>query len=237
ADDEKSRAGGGPSPHPREQHLAGRDPDAHQYLGLEHAGSLCGPDAARPLQADRRARGRRQGRGISRFRRFGLHYRHEHVRRRRNDPLSRVRFRRLTRVRAPRLTLLGAFVAALALVAALLAALAVLVLESSRRSILASAEKLRDAAARRVETQVRAQLDGASSAISDVEREIMLGVVRPHDLASVEGALFRQVARNPALAEVTLLHAHRTGYDAEGNPTLAPAGRWQLSVFRSGIHG
>src|SRR5207249_580689 len=28
-----------------------------------------------------------------------------------------------------------------------------------------------------------------------------------------------------------------TGYDAEGNPILAPAGRWQLSVFRSGLRG
>ena len=42
------------------------------------------------------------------------------------------------RVRAPRVTLLGAFVAALALVAALLAALAALILENSRRSILAA---------------------------------------------------------------------------------------------------
>jgi len=140
-------------------------------------------------------------------------------------------------VRAPRVTLLRAFVGALALIGVLLAALAGIVLDSSRRSILASAEKLRDAAARRVEAQVRAELDGASSAISDLEREIMLGVVRPHDLASVEAALFRQVVRNPALAEVTLIHAHRTGYDAEGNPTLAPAGRWQLSVFRSGLRG
>jgi len=137
-------------------------------------------------------------------------------------------------VRAPRLTLLGAFVAALALVAALLAALAVLVLESSRRSILASAEKLRDAAARRVETQVRAQLDGASNAVTDIEREIELGVVQPRDLASVEAALFRQLVRNPSLLEVTLTHAERLGYDDQGNARLARGGRWQISVFRSG---
>jgi adenylate cyclase len=130
-------------------------------------------------------------------------------------------------------TLLGAFVAALALVAVLLGLLAAIVLEGSRRSILASAEKLRDAAARRVEAQVRAQLDGASTAVADLEREIALGVVRPHDLPSVEAALFRQVVRNPSLAEMTFIHAHRTGFDADGNPTLAPAGRWQLSVFRS----
>jgi adenylate cyclase len=137
-------------------------------------------------------------------------------------------------VRAPRVTLLGAFALALALVAALLAALAALVLENSRRSILASAEKLRDAAARRVETQVRAQLDGASTAVFDLEREIALGIVQPRDLASVEGALFRQVVRNPSLLEVTLTHAERLGYDDQGNARLARAGRWQISVFRSG---
>src|SRR2546427_11775106 len=108
------------------------------------------------------------------------------------------------------MTLLGAFVGALALIGVLLAALAGIVLDSSSRSILASAEKLRDAAARRVEAQVRAQLDGASSAISDLEREIMLGVIRPHDLASVEAALFRQVVRNLSLAQGTLVHAHPT---------------------------
>ena len=67
-------------------------------------------------------------------------------------------------MRLPRVTLLGLFVAALALMAVLLGGLAAVVLEGSRRSILTSAEKLRDAAARRVETQVRAQLDGASTA-------------------------------------------------------------------------
>jgi len=61
-------------------------------------------------------------------------------------------------MRLPRVTLLGAFVAALAVMAVLLGALAAVVLEGSRRSILTSAEKLRDAAARRVEAQVRAQL-------------------------------------------------------------------------------
>jgi len=118
--------------------------------------------------------------------------------------------------------------------ALLLAVLAALVLEASRRSILASAERLRDAAARRVEAQVRAQLDGASAAVRDLQQEIELGVVHPLDASSVESALFRQLARNSSLAEVTLIHAHRTGFDAEGNPTLAPGGRWQLSVFRSG---
>ena len=108
-------------------------------------------------------------------------------------------------MRLPRVTLLGAFVAALALMAVLLGALAAVVLEGSRRSILTSAEKLRDAAARRVEAQVRAQLDGASTAIADLEREIELGVVPPHDLPGVEAALFREVVRNPSLAEVTFI--------------------------------
>jgi adenylate cyclase len=136
-------------------------------------------------------------------------------------------------VRAPRLTLAGAFVAALAVIAALLAALGALVLDGSRRSILASAEKLRDAAARRVEAQVRSQLDGASEAALEVEREIALGVVQPRESTSVEAALFRQMVRNPNLAEVTLVQAERTGFDEHGAALLAPRGRWQMSVFRS----
>jgi len=140
-------------------------------------------------------------------------------------------------VRAPRLTLWGSFVAALVLVAALLAALAVLVLDGSRRSILASAEKLREAAARSIALQVRAQLDGASTAASDLEREIHLGLLRPSDPPSIEAALFRQVVRNPSLAEATFIHAGRVGFGTRGDAVLAPGGRWQVSVFRSSQEG
>jgi len=136
-------------------------------------------------------------------------------------------------VRGPRLTLWGTFVAALVLGAALLAALAALLLDGSRRSILASAEKLREAAARSVAIRVRAQLDGASTAALDVEREIRLGLLRARDPASVEAALFRQVVRNPSLAEATFIHAERAGFEAQGEAILAPGGRWQVSVFRS----
>jgi len=105
----------------------------------------------------------------------------------------------------PRVTLKGAFAAALSLIALLLLALAALVLDGSRRSILASAEKLRDATARRVEAQVRAQLDGAAGAAAGVERDIALGVIRLQDAGSVEAGLFRQLAANPNLAEVTFI--------------------------------
>jgi len=140
-------------------------------------------------------------------------------------------------VRAPRLTLWGSFVAALVLVAALLAALAVLVLDGSRRSILASAEKLREAAARSIALRVRAQLDGASTAASDLEREIHLGLLRPSDPPSIEAALFRQVVRNPSLAEATFIHAERVRFGTGGDAVLAPGGRWQVSVFRSSQEG
>jgi len=42
------------------------------------------------------------------------------------------------------------------------------------------------------------------------------------------------VVRNPSLLEVTLIHAERLGYDDQGKAHLAPGGRWQISVFRSG---
>ena len=130
------------------------------------------------------------------------------------------------------MTLKGAFAAALSLIALLLLALAALVLDGSRRSILASAEKLRDATARRVEAQVRAQLDGAAGAAAGVERDIALGVIRLQDAGSVEAGLFRQLAANPNLAEVTFIAAERIGYAEDGAPRLAARGSWQLSLFR-----
>ena len=137
-------------------------------------------------------------------------------------------------MQTPRVTLVQSFVAGLALVAVLLAVLAALVIDGSRRTILASAEKLRAAAARRVETQVGEQLKGAETAVLEVEREIKLGLLRPTDELGVEASLFRQAVRNPNLAEVTFVHADRLGFDSGGNAQLARAGRWQISLFRSG---
>ena len=121
-----------------------------------------------------------------------------------------------------------------ALVAVLLGVLAALVLEGSRRSILASAERLRAAAALRVEEMVLRQLSVASGAVDAVERDLDRALARPDDRESMEAALFRQIAADPLLAEVSFIRADRVGYDAQGEIELAPKGRWQVSVSRAG---
>src|SRR5438067_1647874 len=137
-------------------------------------------------------------------------------------------------MRAPRLTLVQVFAGSAAAVAVLLATLLVLFLAASRRSILQSAEALRDAAARRIESLVLDELHGASKAVTDLERDVRLGVVDPDDPKSVESALFAAIARNDHLAEVTFTCAHRTGFDEEGYPELEARPRWQLSLVRTG---
>ncbi len=90
-----SGAGAGAAPHPRQLDRAGRHPHADQHWRLEHARSLCRPDEAGPLQADRRARGYCQRRGVPRVGHGRLHQRCDDLRRRRHDLLPRLRHRRL----------------------------------------------------------------------------------------------------------------------------------------------
>jgi adenylate cyclase len=130
-------------------------------------------------------------------------------------------------MRMPRVTLEQSFVGALAVVAGLLVALAVLALDGSRRSILASAEQLRAAEAARVETQVRSQLDGVTAAVDELRRELAQGLTRPGE------AVLRELQRNPLLAEVSYVHAQRQGFDEHGGPVLAAEDRWQVSAFRT----
>jgi adenylate cyclase len=136
-------------------------------------------------------------------------------------------------MRAPRLTLVQVYAVSAAAVAVLLAAMLGLFLAASRRSILESAEALRDAAARRIESLVLDELHGAARAVADLERDVRLGIVDPDDAKAIESALFAALARNDHLAEVTFTCAHRTGFDGEGYPVLEARPRWQVSLVRT----
>jgi adenylate cyclase len=136
-------------------------------------------------------------------------------------------------MRAPRLTLLQVFVASMGGIAFLLALLLALFLSSSRSSILQSAEALRDAAARRIEEHVAAELFGASRAVSDVEAAVRLGVVDPDDRRAIEASLFEELLRNEHLSEVTFTRANRSAFDPDGSPVLDDMPRWQVSLFRT----
>ncbi|HEX4385157.1 MAG TPA: adenylate/guanylate cyclase domain-containing protein [Myxococcales bacterium] len=129
-------------------------------------------------------------------------------------------------MRAHRITLEQSFAGALAVVAGLLVALAAFSLDGSRRSILASAERLRAAEAARVDAQVRTYVDGVTAAVDELKRELAQGLKDP------EAAVLRELQRNPLLAEVSFVHAQRIGFDEHGTPLLAAGDRWQVSAFR-----
>jgi adenylate cyclase len=101
-------------------------------------------------------------------------------------------------------------------------------------TLLEAAERLRASAARRAEVLVQRELAGASDALADVERELLLGTGSLADPESAERLLLRTLARDPRLAEVTFTAAQRTGFDEQGRALLAAGGRWQVSLFRLG---
>ena len=136
-------------------------------------------------------------------------------------------------MRAPRVTLLQLFAGSATLLAVLLGALLALFFTATRRSILQTAEALRDSAARRIEALVRDELEGAARAVTFVEQSIRLGVADADEPRSVESALFATMLRNPHLAEATFTRADRSGFDDDDEAMLAPARRWQVSVVRS----
>jgi adenylate cyclase len=129
-------------------------------------------------------------------------------------------------MRAPRITLEQSFIGALAVVSGLLVALAVLSLDGSRRSILASAERSRAAEAARVDAQVGTYVEGVTAALEELRRELAQGLNDP------EAAVLRELQRNPRLEEVSFVHAQRNGFDERGGPVLAKNDRWQVSAFR-----
>lgn len=131
----------------------------------------------------------------------------------------------------PRLALSHVFVLTLAGLFGLLSLLFYLLLDGSRRAVLESAERLRESASLRIATHAQDYLYAAQKAIEDVEAQIQAGALRADPPAAVEPGLLGVALGNPNLAEVTLTHA-RLERSADADVRLAPAGRWQLSVYR-----
>lgn len=131
-----------------------------------------------------------------------------------------------------RLTLGQVFYLSLVGLVLLLAALFAVVLEGSRRSIVQSSERLREAYADRIGDELRKDLlEPAAKSLENLERQIRSGALRSDDPLSLESALFVEILNNKELAEVTLTHADLVGRGEDG-VRLAPSGRWQISVFR-----
>jgi adenylate cyclase len=136
-------------------------------------------------------------------------------------------------MRPLRFTLAQFFFAATALAVVVMGVLLFAFLESSRRSILESSERLRAAAARRVEGRVQASLSEASDVLEAIARDATHAAMDTADPALIEARLFSAVDNAPHVADVTLTHAEAHGFDPQGDLRLAPDGRWQVSVYRA----
>ncbi len=141
--------------------------------------------------------------------------------------------RQATPPKRPRFTLAQVFFAALAVATLLVGALLYVFVEGWRGAILESSDRLRDAAARRVEGLVQRELGQAQGALEDVERRIHFRVVDPDDAQAVEAVLFGEMLDRARLVEATFTRADRLGFDGEGRSLLSPR-RWQISVYRAG---
>ena len=128
------------------------------------------------------------------------------------------------------------FVAAFLAIAIIVATGFALFQRSTRASILESSERLREAAAHRVERNVLASLGRAQRALESVEHGVQMGAIPldgPGALEALEAALFQRLVDDPHLEEVTLTRATLVGHLPGGDAELAEEGRVQLSVFRT----
>src|SRR3954465_15034977 len=102
------------------------------------------------------------------------------------------------------------FVAGLS-VALVVAASFAFFLRDSRARILDFSERLRLAAAQRVEQSVAHALGTAEGTLNDVASDIRAGAVDPDDAHALEVELFTKLSSSPHLAEITFTRARVTG--------------------------
>jgi adenylate cyclase len=127
-----------------------------------------------------------------------------------------------------RLFVLGTLGIALAVAVALFA-----LLESSRQSILARSDTLRESDAQQVGAQISDHLGVASRTLAQIERAMQVGVLDASSPDAVEARLFAEVLDNPMVSDITLTRAKLMGYNDQGEAVLAPDDRWQVVVFRT----
>jgi hypothetical protein len=117
-------------------------------------------------------------------------------------------------------TLVGLFFGAIAVVTSLVGGLFVGFWESSRRSMLDSANAVRAATAQRVEGHVVEGLAQVDRALRNVDLALATGLAEPSGSLSLEPLLISQLIDNPKLASITFTHAEEDGLDAVGNARL-----------------
>jgi adenylate cyclase len=106
-------------------------------------------------------------------------------------------------------------------------------LESSRRSIVLSSDRSRDAEAVRLGGRLSAELGVASEALLDVETALHFGAMSVSDAAAVETRLFSELLAHPELSDISLTHGALPGLASAHASSAELSDRWQLSVFRT----
>jgi len=115
----------------------------------------------------------------------------------------------------------------------LLGLLFYLLLDGSRKSIVDSSERLREAHSRRIAGQVESYLNLAQGAVDAIETQLRNGACSADRPDAIEACLFAQILTSTNLAEATLSHGSSLGYDSDENLRLAEGDRWQVSLFRA----
>ncbi len=130
-------------------------------------------------------------------------------------------------------TLRGVFALSLLGLALSLAILFYLVLDASKRTILKSAERLRDEISREIALRVIDYLNEAPLAVAHFEKQVDYGLVDPRNAASIHAGLLSLLLANGHISEATFTFAESTGFDGDGYILLNRASEGQVTVFRT----
>ncbi|HEX2568994.1 MAG TPA: adenylate/guanylate cyclase domain-containing protein [Polyangia bacterium] len=116
-----------------------------------------------------------------------------------------------------------------------------LVWSNSRHAITEVSSQLQSSVSAKVARSVGGFLSTLDHSVGEFEERLRHGVVRPHDLASIELDLYTEMLDRENLAALAFTYGESTGYRETDDPAgdhergellLAPEGRGQLLVFR-----
>jgi len=132
-----------------------------------------------------------------------------------------------------RLTLGQFFVACAVGLALLLGGLLSVLTRGSRQTIVLAATRVMERASARVTDQIEEHLREAERVVTSFEARLTVGLVQVNAPADLERALVAELAPHPDVTEVSFTYARSTG-PHDGELTLAPDGRGQVTVARQG---
>jgi adenylate cyclase len=115
---------------------------------------------------------------------------------------------------------------------AILALLFELVSSGSRETVRESSKEIRDQASSAISERITGFLGVAPDVVAQFQREVTHGILNASDPHSVEPGLFALLLANDDLGEITFTYGAETGFNDDGEVTLAPDARGQWSLIR-----